>query len=82
MQVSVEQDQLLGKRLRLLQERNGQEICETDENYGHPPPPPLTEPLTLRVKRLSEHAVLPARASAGAAGYDLYRYKLQDMLNF
>jgi hypothetical protein len=28
---------------------------------------------TLRVKRLSEHATLPARGSAGAAGYDLAR---------
>jgi hypothetical protein len=27
----------------------------------------------LQVKRLSEHAVPPARASAGAAGYDLCR---------
>jgi hypothetical protein len=27
----------------------------------------------LKVKRLSEHAVLPKRGSAGAAGYDLSR---------
>lgn len=27
----------------------------------------------LRVKRLSEHAVLPSRSSPHAAGYDLYR---------
>lgn len=26
---------------------------------------------SMRVKRLSEHAVLPSRGSAGAAGYDL-----------
>lgn len=26
------------------------------------------------VKRLSEHAILPVRGSAGAAGYDLARY--------
>lgn len=31
----------------------------------------LEEP--LRVKKLSEHAVLPKRGSAGAAGYDLAR---------
>ena len=29
----------------------------------------------LRVKRLSEHATLPTRGSALAAGYDLYRYR-------
>lgn len=29
--------------------------------------------LVLQVKKLSEHAILPARASAGAAGYDLCR---------
>jgi hypothetical protein len=28
----------------------------------------------LRVKRLSEHAVLPKRGSSGAAGYDLARW--------
>ena len=28
----------------------------------------------LFVKRTSEHAVLPVRGSAGAAGYDLSRY--------
>jgi hypothetical protein len=27
----------------------------------------------LQVKKLSEHAIPPARASAGAAGYDLCR---------
>ncbi len=27
--------------------------------------------MSLRVKRLSEHAVLPSRATAGSAGYDL-----------
>lgn len=31
----------------------------------------LEEP--LRVKKLNEHAVLPKRGSAGAAGYDLAR---------
>ena len=30
--------------------------------------------MSLRVKRLSEHAVLPVRASAHAAGYDLSRF--------
>ena len=29
---------------------------------------------TLRVRRLNEHALLPKRGSAGAAGYDLARY--------
>jgi dUTPase len=29
--------------------------------------------LVLQVKKLSEHAVLPARATPGAAGYDLCR---------
>ena len=28
---------------------------------------------TLRVKKLSEHAILPTRGSSGAAGYDLAR---------
>lgn len=35
---------------------------------------PDATPLVLRVKRLSEHAVLPVRGSAGAAGYDLAAY--------
>jgi dUTPase len=30
--------------------------------------------LVLQVKKLTEHAVLPARATPGAAGYDLCRY--------
>ncbi len=29
---------------------------------------------TLRVKKLSERAILPVRGSTGAAGYDLARY--------
>ena len=32
------------------------------------------EPTVLRVKRLSEFATLPIRASKQAAGYDLSRY--------
>ncbi len=32
--------------------------------------PPMEQ---LRVKKLSEHATLPKRGSAGAAGYDLAR---------
>ena len=37
--------------------------------------PVLRGPNTaLRVKRLSEHAILPTRGSPGAAGYDLSRY--------
>ena len=32
------------------------------------------EGAALRVKRLSEHAILPTRGSPRAAGYDLYRY--------
>ena len=32
-----------------------------------------TETVTLRIKKLSEHAVLPKRGSAKAAGYDLSR---------
>jgi deoxyuridine 5'-triphosphate nucleotidohydrolase len=29
------------------------------------------EEMALRVKRLTEHAVLPSRATAGSAGYDV-----------
>lgn len=36
----------------------------------------MEQPL-LKVKRLSEHAILPVRGSAGAAGYDLARYALR-----
>lgn len=32
--------------------------------------------IPLKVKRLSENAVLPKRGSAGAAGYDLSRFVL------
>ena len=32
-------------------------------------------PLTLKVKRLSENALLPKRASQGSAGYDLFSTK-------
>ncbi len=35
------------------------------------------EPTVLRVKRLSEFATLPVRASKQAAGYDLSRYIAQ-----
>lgn len=35
---------------------------------------PAAEPVeALRVRRLNEHALLPKRGSAGAAGYDLAR---------
>ena len=39
------------------------------------PPVKMAKPeiTTLRVKKLSEHAVLPKRGSAKAAGYDLAR---------
>ena len=53
-----------GKRTRLLEE---EENGERRRDGGMEPTPPLL------VKRLSEHAMLPARASQGAAGYDLYR---------
>ena len=33
------------------------------------------EGVALRVKRLTEHAVLPRRGSPHAAGYDLYRLR-------
>ena len=74
---AVDQVQLLGKRTRgLLQQGNGLVATAAatigDENSGRPPLQEL--PSSLRVKKLSEHAMLPARASQGAAGYDLYRY--------
>ena len=54
-----------GKRTQLLEEEeNGERRRDADMQ---PTPSPLL------VKRLSEHATLPARASPGAAGYDLYR---------
>lgn len=31
-------------------------------------------PIQLRVKRLSDNAVLPKRGSPGSAGYDIARY--------
>jgi hypothetical protein len=37
-------------------------------------PPQMSQQLVLRVKRLSPHAVLPFRATLGAAGYDLCRF--------
>lgn len=38
-------------------------------------PTPKTRKIeVLRVKKLSDHATLPLRSSAGAAGYDLARY--------
>ena len=75
---AVDQVQLLGKRTRgLLQQGTGLVATTAaaigDENCGGRPP--LQElPSSLRVKKLSEHAVLPVRASQGAAGYDLYRF--------
>jgi hypothetical protein len=38
------------------------------------PTPKTRRVEVLRVKKLSEHATLPVRSSAGAAGYDLARY--------
>ena len=35
---------------------------------------------SLKVKRLSEHAIVPTKGSSQAAGYDLYRYVCR--LNF
>jgi hypothetical protein len=43
----------------------------------HPP----MEPTILRVKRLSEFATLPVRASKHAAGYDLSRYYCELLFN-
>ncbi len=55
-----------------------QALSETGrENIVAEPPSKMqrtAEPTeVLRVKRLSEHAILPKRGSAGAAGYDLAR---------
>lgn len=37
------------------------------------PPSKLRKMEELRVKKLVQHAILPVRGSAGAAGYDLAR---------
>ncbi|KAK9823508.1 hypothetical protein WJX72_003255 [[Myrmecia] bisecta] len=66
-----------GVRMPALAASNGQ------ENLFEGPQAKMqkVEPIsTLRVKKLSEHAVLPKRGSAGAAGYDLasaYDYKVK-----
>ena len=38
----------------------------------------MSQEPALRVKRLSEHATLPVRGSAGAAGYDIARHARAD----
>jgi hypothetical protein len=38
----------------------------------------MSQQLVLRVKRLSPNAVLPFRATVGAAGYDLCRFAPKD----
>ena len=60
-------------------------LGESKENVKRPRVQASSEP-ALYVKRLSENAVLPSRATPHAAGYDLYRYLLAveflDILTF
>ena len=54
--------------------RDGQPLSDADvQRENLPPGKKARQEPKLLVKRLSEHAYLPSRGSAGAAGYDLAR---------
>lgn len=46
-----------------------------------PAPAPTAPPSRLLIKRLSENARLPTRGSLYAAGYDLYRFAFDALLD-
>lgn len=62
-------------RMTSVMAASGQENMPAAKVQRTEPPAPKAAPVeALRVRRTNEHALLPKRGSAGAAGYDLARW--------
>ena len=65
------------QRICILPQRHAMTATTMATNAGAEPAPKqakIEAAPVLRVKKLSENAILPVRGSSGAAGYDLARY--------